>query len=452
MIYARAADDYLKTWANSPHRKPLILRGARQVGKSTLVRRLGEEFDLFLELNLERDTAAVQLFEKAESVHSLLEVLKIEQRLERFPNRTLLFLDEIQNSPRAIWLIRYFYEERPDLHVIAAGSLLEFALGEVKSFPVGRVQFYYLHPLQFTEFLQWKGEDFLLAQYRTTPLNPAAHEALFTAYHEYLIVGGMPEAVQRFVETGSMGGLPEVYDGIWASYLDDVEKYVRNTGERNLLRFVLQVAPYQSGRITFRHFGESNYGSREVGQALRLLAKARVLRLLYPTTRLDIPLTPDFKKSPKLQFLDTGLLIHTLDVRADLIDVADLQGIFNGRLIEQHLIQEFAASFVQKDYPPRFWVRQKGSSNAEVDLVYQHGTLVIPVEIKSGPQGRLRSLHQFIERSPHPYAVRFLRNTFSVERHITPGGKDYYLMNLPYFLMGQLGEYIAYFLAKYAAL
>ncbi|MEL7162681.1 MAG: AAA family ATPase, partial [Bacteroidota bacterium] len=140
-----------------------------------MVRRLGEEFDLFLELNLERDTAAVQLFEKAVSVHSLLEVLKIEQRLEQFPDRTLLFLDEIQNSPRAIWLLRYFYEERPDLHVIAAGSLLEFALGEVKSFPVGRVQFYYLHPLQFTEFLQWKGEDFLLAQYRTTPLNPAAH-------------------------------------------------------------------------------------------------------------------------------------------------------------------------------------------------------------------------------------------------------------------------------------
>lgn len=449
MIYNRAADHYLENWAQSAYRKPLVLRGARQVGKSTLVRRFGKKFDLFLEVNLERDGSAVRLFETAKSVDSLLEVLKIERRLEHFPARTLLFIDEIQNSPRAIWLLRYFYEERPDLYVIAAGSLLEFALGEVKSFPVGRVQFYYLHPLTFAEFLQWRGEDLLLQHYQSTPLATAATEALFAAYHEYLIVGGMPEAVQRLVEENSMGGLPEIYDAIWASYLDDSEKYAKNRAQRNLLRFVLEAAPFQSGRITFRHFGESNYSSREVGEALRLLAQARIVRLLYPTTKVEIPIVPDFKKSPKLQFLDTGLLIHSLDVQAELIDVADLQGLFNGRLVEHHLIQEFAARFVQKDYNPRFWVRQKGSSNAEVDLVYQHGSTVVPVEIKAGPQGRLRSLHQFIERSPHPYAVRFLRNAFSVEQHTTSGGKDYYLMNLPYFLMGRIAEYVEFLLDNY---
>ncbi|MEM6397536.1 MAG: AAA family ATPase [Bacteroidota bacterium] len=449
MIFNREATQFLEQWANSQYRKPLVLRGARQVGKSTLVRQFSEHFDLFVELNLEREATLVRLFETAKSVESLLEVIKVEQRIARFPGRTLIFIDEIQNSPRAIWMLRYFYEEFPELHIIAAGSLLEFALGEVKSFPVGRVQFYYLHPLNFSEFLQWKGEDLLLEYYQTTPLPVAVNEALFKVYHDYLIVGGMPEAVQRFVEENSMGGLSEVYDSIWTSYLEDAEKYARNSEERNLLRFVLQVSPFQSGRITFNNFGESSYSSREVSKALRLLAQARILRILYPTTQVEIPIMPDMKKSPKLQFLDTGLLIHTLDVRAELIDVGDLQGLFNGRLVEHHLIQEFATSFTSKDYSPRFWVRQKGGSNAEVDLVYQYGTLVIPVEIKSGPQGRLRSLHQFVERSPHHYAVRFLRNEFSIEQHTTPGGKDYILMNLPYFLMGRIESYVKYLIERF---
>lgn len=449
MIYSRTADQYLEAWAKDTYRKPLVLRGARQVGKSTLVRRFGETFDLFIEVNLEREDTAVQLFETTQSVDSLLEVLKIERRLTHLPTKTLLFIDEIQNSPRAIWLLRYFYEERPDLYVIAAGSLLEFALGSVKSFPVGRVQFYYLHPLTFNEFLHWKGDDFLLQHYETTPIPPTAHEALFTAYHEYLMIGGMPEIVQRFVEEKSMGGLHEIYDAIWTSYLDDSEKYARNRNQRNLLRFVLQVAPLQSGRITFHKFGESNYSSREVGEALRLLAQARILRLLYPTTRTEIPIIPDLKKSPKLQFLDTGLLIHTLDIQANLIDVSDLQSIFNGRLVEHHVMQEFAAHFVQKDYNPRFWVRQKRGSNSEVDLVYQYGSKIIPIEIKAGPQGRLRSLHQFVERSNHPYAIRFLRNTFSIEQHTTPGGRDYYLMNMPYFLMGRIEKYVGYLLDNF---
>ncbi len=449
MIYDRIADEYLEKWAASPNRKPLVLRGARQVGKSTLVRRFGASFDLFLEVNLERDITVVQWFETAKSVDAILEALKVRKRLANFPEKTLLFIDEIQNSPRAILLLRYFYEEHPELYVIAAGSLLEFALGEVKSFPVGRVQFYYLPPLTFSEFLNWKGEDFLIGHYQSTPVALAAQEALFAAYNEYLMVGGMPEAVQRLVEEKSMGGLAEVYEAIWASYVDDSEKYAKNRAQRNLLRFVLRHAPFQSGRITFRHFGESNYGSREVGQALRLLEQARVIRLLYPTTKVEIPIVPDFKKSPKLQFLDTGLLIHALDIQAELIDLEDLQRVFNGRLVEHHLMQEFAAGFVQKDYTPRFWVRQKGSSNAEVDLVYQHGSIVVPVEIKAGPQGRLRSLHQFVERSPHPYAVRFLRNTFSIEQHTTPGGKAYYLMNLPYFLMGRIEEYVKYLLDNY---
>ena len=322
-------------------------------------------------------------------------------------------------------------------------------MGDVKSFPVGRVQFYYLGPLSFAEFLNWQHADVALRLYQETPLPEYATETLFEAYNKYILVGGMPAAVREFTEGGSLGNLSGVYDGIWQSYLQDIEKYARNATDRKVLSFVLRVAPAQEGRITFNRYGNSTYKSREIGKALRTLQKTRILRLIYPTTRTEIPLTPDSQKSPKLQLLDTGLMVSALGITADVLTLDDLQSVFNGRLVEHHLMQEHMTAYPLRKYEPKFWVRQKSGANSEVDLVYQYGARVIPVEFKAGVQGRLRSLHQFVERSGHPYAIRFLRNTFSVERHVTPGGKPYWLMNLPYFLMGRIKEYVAYFLAEY---
>ncbi|MBC6994748.1 AAA family ATPase [Neolewinella lacunae] len=444
MVYYRSAEKYLEQWAASRDRKPLLLRGARQVGKSTLVKKFSSHFEHYFELNLERDRTWVETFDKAADVESFLATLLLRNRISSLEGSTLLFIDEIQVSPRAIWMLRYFYEQRPDLHVIAAGSLLEFSLGDVKSFPVGRVQYYYLHPLTFAEFLAWQGEEGLLAVYQQVPIPEYATEILFEQYNRYLLIGGMPAVVKEFIESGSFGGLPGVYDSIWQSYLQDIEKYAETRKDRDILRFLLQAAPSEGGRITFNRFGGGSFSSREVGTAFRTLELTGVLSLIYPTSQLALPIVADRKKSPKLQLLDTGLLSHALGIQAELISLQDLQTVFNGRLVEHHLTQELAARAVLKDEKPCFWVRQNANASAEVDLVFSHGKYVLPVEIKSGPQGKLRSLHQFIERAPHGMAIRFLRNNYSIEQHVTVGGKPYTLMNLPYFLMGMIEAYAAH--------
>ena len=450
MAKFRKAEQDLAKWAEESDRKPLIIRGARQVGKSTLVRSFGRRYDQYIELNLELEASWGELFERSSSVEEFIQRLGLRLGTTLLDRRTLIFIDEIQNSPQAIFLLRYFYETFPELHVIAAGSLLEFAMKDVKSFPVGRVQYYYLSPLDFEEFLVWQGKDLLLQLYRQTPLPAYATDDLFAAYNEYIVLGGMPAAVKTALEK-EKGALPAVYNTIWQSYLDDVEKYADDRKERQLLRFLLERVPFEEGRITFRGFGGSNHPSRTVGQGLRTLEKTRILRLVYPTTSVELPLAPDYGKSPKLQLLDTGLLIHALGVQADLVGVKDLQRVFGGRLVEHHLLQEYSAQFRLVQYQPRFWVRQKAGSNAELDLVHQYRLMAIPVEIKAGPQGRLRSLHQFVERATHPYAVRFLRNEFAVERHRTPAGSPYYLMNLPYFLIGRLDHYLSHLLENYPA-
>ena len=449
MLYERSAETLLTDWAESRSRKPLLIRGARQVGKSTLVRKFGASFDSFIEINLEKEAYWVDEISRTKSVGDFLALVQIRLDLPDLNGRILLFFDEIQNSPEAIFLLRYFYEEYPSIHVIAAGSLLEFALGDVKSFPVGRVQFFYLGPLSFAEFLSWKGAGQVLAVYRSEQVPDYALDTLFGLYNEYVMVGGMPAAVKEFIQGGSLGGLSGIYTSIWQSYLQDIEKYARNSAERRVISFALRTAPSAEGRITFSKFGNSNYKSKEIAEALRTLEKTRVLRLVYPTTNTEIPLLPDYKKSPKLQLLDTGLMIHALGMLSELLSLSDLQKVFGGRLIEHHLFQEHANAYPLREYSPHFWVRQKAGANSEVDLVFQYGTYAIPVEFKAGPQGRLRSLHQFVDRSGHPYAVRFLRNAYSVERHTTTTGKPYWLMNLPYFLMGRLPHYVERLVNEY---
>jgi uncharacterized protein len=230
---------------------------------------------------------------------------------------TLLFIDEIQEEPDAIRQLRYFYEDFPDLHVIAAGSLLEFAMKKVKIFPVGRVELLYLHPLNFTEYLEAIGHQAAMKEMDKIPYAPYAHPILLNLFNHYTITGGMPEVVARYIESGSMTELPAIYESIWETYKNDVEKYAHNETERKVIKHIMAVAHlYIDQRIKFQNFGQSNYRSREVGKAFRNLADAKVIQLLYPTTNVDIPAKPDLRKSPRLQFLDTGLINHALGIQA----------------------------------------------------------------------------------------------------------------------------------------
>lgn len=449
MIYQRKALIELREWGGKKNRKPLIIRGARQVGKSTLVRMYGDEFDHFVEINLERDRDFINYFERYTKVEDLLNALYLAGHVPSLKEPFLLFIDEIQESEAAIKLLRYFYEERPDIYVIAAGSLLDVAIGKIKSFPVGRVTFYYLHPLCFSEYLQWTKKDRLLKVLTEVPLPVYAHAPLMEAYHEYALLGGMPEVVRTYVEEKSMDSLPAIYNDIWQAYINDIEKYATSRKEQQVLRFTIEAAANELDRINFSKFGGSNYKSREIGEAFRTLEAARVMYLIYPTTAVEFPVNTDLGRRPRVQLLDSGLLAHLLGIQSELVKIEDLESIKRGLLLQHLLTQEMTALNSTIHKKPKFWVRENSNANSEVDFVREHGKLVIPIEAKSGASGRLRSLHEFVNRSPHPYAIRLLNNTFSVEEQVTPAGERYYLMNLPYYLMEQIDRYIAYFTTNY---
>jgi len=434
----------LQEWRNSDFRKPLVLRGARQVGKSTIIRDLGQTFDNYIELNLEK-AADVKLFEGTDDVKIIMDSILLSRKIaSKSLHKTLLFIDEIQESPKAIQLLRYFYEEIPALHLIAAGSLLEFALKEVPSFPVGRVEYRYLHPFNFQEYLGAINHQAALNQLNTIPVKEFAHDILKELFHRYVIMGGMPEAIQKYVKDETLTGLPTIYESIWKTYQDDVEKYAESSSERKVIKHIMGIAHTQlDKRITFQNFGGSTYKSREVSEALRKLNDARIIQLIYPTTDVEFPVIPDIKKSPRLHFLDTGLVTHSLGIQSELLGLSDYSDAFKGAIIPHIITQELLSINSITDKKPNFWVRQKKQSSAEVDLVYTHKGLIIPIEIKSGLAGKLKSLHQFINQCSHNYAIRIYGGNYSVENHTTPEGKPYILMNLPYYLGTKIPEYIA---------
>ena len=441
----------LDYWRSSVFRKPLVLRGARQVGKTTLVGQFASKYKYSIFLNLEKE-ADKFYFEEYDDVKTIVEMLFIAKNIAyKSLGETLLFIDEIQESPKAIGLLRYFYEELPDLHVISAGSLLEFALKKVKSFPVGRVEFLYLHPLNFAEYLEAIGHEVAIEQLHKIPINPFAHQTLMKLFNNYAISGGMPEAIKVYLQNRSMADLPRIYESIWGTYKNDVEKYTTNDTERKVIRHIINTAPlYVDQRVKFQNFGNSNYKSREVGEAMRNLDDAKIIQLIYPTTDVEIPAKPDLRKSPRLQFLDTGILNHSLGIQGQMLGVDDLSNAFKGAIIPHIITQELISLNTFSDNKPNFWVRDKKQASSEVDLVFSYKDKLIPIEIKSGPTGNLKSLHQFVENTNHPYGVRIYAGEFRIEKVQTPQGTPYILMNLPYYLGTKIPEYIQYFVDNYS--
>ncbi len=421
------------------------------MGKTTLVNRFAESFKYFISLNLEKPEER-SLFTRFKDVKTFIDSILISRRITyQSLNETLLFIDEVQESPEAIGMLRYFYEELPQLNVIAAGSLLEFSLKNIRSFPVGRVEYLYLHPLNFEEYLNAMDHRQAVEQLNAIPIKPSAHHVLLDIFNRYAIIGGMPEIVRVYLNEHNLTELPGIYESIWGTYQKDVEKYSRNRTEKQVIKHILSCAHYYvDRRIKFQNFGNSNYRSREVGKAMRSLDAALVIRLIYPTTDIGIPIRSDLKKSPRLQFLDTGIVNYSLGIQADMLAIQDLSNAYKGAIIP-HLVNQELVSLNEFRYrKPNFWVSERANASSEVDLVYSCQAKVIPVEIKSGSAGKLRSLHQFIERTDHPYAIRLYAGEFRIDRARTPGGVEYLLMNLPYYLGTKIPEYAEYFVNNYS--
>lgn len=449
MIFERTILDDLRAWAGRKDRKPLIIKGARQVGKTTAVNIFSREFDQYLYFNLDKKEDR-ELFEQDLSFEDLLAALFFYKNESRASGKILIFIDEIQNVPLAVNQLRYFYESGSNLYVIASGSLLQTISSRDIHYPVGRVEFKNMYPLSFQEYLKADKKTEFVELYDKIPVPEFAHQKLLNEFHRYTLIGGMPEVIKKYLEKHDLTQINDIYKNLMVAYKEDVKKYARNRNMMQIIRHAINNAALEAGqRIKFHGFGNSQYRSREMGEALRLLEKAMLIQLVYPTTNLKPPIKPDTKKSPKLHFIDTGLLNYSAGLQNYYFTGDDLHSFYKG-LMAEHIVGQELITNVMNDNKLHFWVREKKQSSAEVDYVTLFDKYIIPLEVKAGKSGRLRSLHQFVNRSNHPYGVRLYSGKLSIESHTTPSGTQYYLLNLPYYLTGKLDEYLSWFISSYA--
>lgn len=437
-MFQRLALKALRQWAEKEGRKPLVLRGARQVGKTTLVKIFAEEFDVFINLNLEEKVNA-DLFTMDVSFEDLLAGIYVKAGIKMENQRTLIFIDEIQNVPDAVKVLRYFYEKRPDLYVIAAGSLLESLVGNHISFPVGRIEYMALHPCTFTEFLGALGENILVEQIEQLEVPQSVHSYVMDLFKKYMIVGGLPEAVANYAKRKDWVSLNEIFNSLLSGYKDDIEKYAQRPKEQDILRYILNYGWGLAGqRFQFSKFCSSSYKSAEMGNAFRTLEKTLLLELVYPLISTSFPILPDLKRSPKLLWLDTGLVNYVAGMQESLLFTSDTDELWNGHIAEQVVGQELLGASFAFGVKRMFWVRDARNSQAEVDFVYKYKSHLIPVEVKTGDNSKLRSLHQYMDESQEDIALRLWNGPLTSDLIRLPSGKQYTLYNVPFYYAGQL--------------
>ena len=438
-MFKRKILEKLEEWKNANRHKPLILRGARQVGKTTLVNEFGSHFENYLYFNMERNEN-VKLFEMDINIDDLVSMLFASLGKAKKEGKTLIFIDEIQNSPKTIALLRYFYELRPDLYVIAAGSQLENLVDVKVSFPVGRVQYLALRPCSFYEFLGAIAKNDLLAILsQKLEYTVAFHEQLMHQFNQYAIIGGMPEAIQQYAETKDVVAIEDVYETLVQAYKDDAEKYVVGNKLTDTVRFILSYGWAFAGEtITLGNFANSGYKSREVGDAFRLLEKAMLLELVYPVSSTQMPVIPETRRMPKLIWFDTGLVNYQAGIRSEIIGSTDMVDAWRGHIAEQITAQELLALEDRVGQHRAFWA--KPNNGAEVDFVVSHDSRLYPIEVKSGTNSHLRSLQVFMDSSNVDVAIRIWSKPYSVDEIKTVNGKTFKLVNLPFYLIGRIHD------------
>jgi len=410
-MIVRKSEQYLKHWFDKTRRKPLVLRGARQVGKSTLVRQFAEHHGLVLnEINLEKHLPLDDVFKSLDIKRIVLE---LEGLLGRniLESGSLLFLDEVQATPHALAALRYFYEELPGLPVIAAGSLLEFTLTKHSfSMPVGRVEYHYISPVSFSEFIACLEPDlnsWREAAGRFEEIPETAHQRLLSRLREYLFVGGMPEAVLEFQESGSLSEVQEVQRSIVETYQDDFSKYVQHAELVRLQRIFGQIPRNIGRKIKYVNLSREER-SREIKAGVELLSRAQVCQKVTASHCSGLPLSAEASDDVyKLIFMDVGIVNYLCGGRWRDISEATGQVLVNeGPLAEQFVGQHLA--YLDHGKPQlNYWLREGRANNAEVDYVISQGMKILPVEVKSGASGSLKSLQQFVLEKGSEQALRF---------------------------------------------
>lgn len=449
----RHAEKRLASWHAAQDRKPLVIRGARQVGKSTLVRLFAESSKMLLhEVNLERHAGLAPVFETLDTRRILSEIEFLADVGPIRDHESVLFLDEIQAVPEAIPALRALYEDRPNLPVIAAGSLLELVLAEHRfSMPVGRVEYLFLEPMGFEEFLTAVGEKSLvelLGQYEwSAPFPTTAHDRLVTRLRDFLLVGGMPEAVRRFAESESIVEAGRVHASILETYRDDFAKY-GTSAEIARLRRVYDSVPGSIGEKFKYSRIDPDVPSRDLKRALELLVMARVVRRVTHSDAVGIPLGASLKpRAFKVYFLDVGLVNAACGLgRLNPEDVARANFVNEGAMAEQYVAQHLPLlADDDRNFVSTYWLREGRANNAEVDFLLQVGRDIIPIEVKAGKSGSLKSLLELMHLRGWSRAVRCdtnppSRDDLSHARTRAESGEvtEFELVSLPLYLVEQI--------------
>ena len=466
-ILKRHEIKYLQEWAGRRVHKPLVIRGARQVGKSTLVREFARMEGMSVtEVNFERNPE----FREAFAVRDPARILSTLALLTGQPvarSNGLLFLDEIQAAPEALVALRYFHEEMPKLHVVAAGSLLEFALADAQfSMPVGRVEYFHLGPMEFEDFLEALGHSHLVEHLRSFSLSDIEGGAFPSAVHlrfldllrQYWVVGGLPEAVSAYVEAGETPGgefarVSRVQQSVVTAYRDDFNKYGHGR-LRDRIQMVFDKLPVMVGR-KFKYVQVSReHRAAELAEASRHLCMAGVASKIRHTAANGVPLAAEANERYfKCLYMDVGLMCAALHVNVLDLGREDLTLINDGALAEQFVGQHLLFSGPRHQASSLYyWVREARSAAAEIDYLMTVGQRVVPVEIKAGTTGSLRSLHQFLQEKRRDFGLRFNADVPSLLRDakkLSNGtAVDYHLLSLPLYMAGQARRLVGEFLTR----
>lgn len=404
----RLIDQELKNWKVSSARKSLILRGARQVGKTFAVRQLGKSYMDFHEINLEKRPELHSVFEQNLDPKRILRELSVDRGALIRPGETLLFIDEIQACPQAILALRYFYEEMHELHVVGAGSLLEFAIEQV-GIPVGRVQTLTVFPMSFAEFLIARGDRLLLESICEKGIfSKIIHDKALQILSEYFVIGGLPEVVANWVKNEEVLEVKDTLSTIINTYRQDFDKYAKKS-QLKYLNLLLQHIPLQVGKkFKFQSIGE--YRKRELAPCLELMEKAHIIHMVYHSSGQGIPV------GAQADLQRYKVILFDVAITQQLLGL-DLKGWFlkpeaefvnQGELVESFVGQEMMAYSSPSDRSSLYyWQREVRASEAEIDYLSVLGGEVIPIEVKAGKGSTLKSLHSFLSSHPKsPYGIK----------------------------------------------
>jgi uncharacterized protein len=433
---------HLEEWRTRKDHKVLLLQGARMTGKTRCIQDFGKQFEQFIHIDLSGRKER-RIFENKDSFTELLDAIFFLDGNKRKGLKTLVFLDGVQQSVAALKWLPEFLKEAHDIWVVVSSSQSFHSLFPGSKNLPANFEILHLHPYSFGEFLSSLGETNALNSYNEVPFPPNVNERLLRLFHLFTLIGGMPEIVESYSAERELADLQPVYEKIMNEFVGEILKVSLSKKSSDLAKAILQDSfPFASMRFSFNHFGNTEAGSRESLRSFRLLEKILILRLIHPTVSTLLPVQDDPGKSPRLHLLDTGLVNYSSGIQKQIFEANDLLEIFGGQIARNIVAQEILSSGNVMKPDLHFWVRDKAQSTAEVDFVIPYEDLLIPVVLKQGEPGRLRSLHQFMDVAPHPFAVRLWSKPLSIRQSNTIKGKKFFLLSLPYFLAGKIPEHL----------